>query len=351
MGTWVVRRPWMTSWVMACAVAETIGMTASAAAARLGQQVSDGGGGRWSTLGVVVGGGLIEGVALGSLQAGVLGRRWSSLNRRRFLLVTVAVAGIGWAAASAPGVLAGDDGAGAGPPLLLVVLGAVGLGLVMGAVLGAAQARALAGVVRHPRRWMAANAAAWPLAMAVIFTGATTAGAGWPVLVVAGYGALTGAVGGVVLGLVSGCWLGSLDGQSVANRVVLALLESGRLDTGTGMVAFAVRGRRTGRVVRFPVQYAVWGDDLVVVPGHADRKSWWRNVEGAGVPVEVLWQGTWRPTTARLIAAGDTGYEPAMAAYRLRWRHAGPSIWEPVVVLQGVGSGIPASRRGLESVR
>ena len=63
---------------------------------------------------------------------------------------------------------------------LLVVAGAAGLGLVMGTVLGVAQAAALRGAVPHPRRWVAANAAAWPLAMVVIFLGATTPSAGWP---------------------------------------------------------------------------------------------------------------------------------------------------------------------------
>jgi hypothetical protein len=68
----------------------------------------------------------------------------------------------------------------------------------MGAILGAAQALVLRGRVRHPWRWVTANALGWVVAMAVIFTGSTTAGASWssrPVLL--GYGALTGAAAGV----------------------------------------------------------------------------------------------------------------------------------------------------------
>jgi hypothetical protein len=339
-------------WVLACAAAETVGMTASAAAARLGQDVSDGGGvgARWVALAIVVAGGLVEGSALGLLQGRTLGHRWPALSRLRFLLVTVLVAGLGWAAASAPGVLAGDDGTAAGPALGLMVLGGLGLGVVMGPVLGAAQATALRGAVRHPWRWVGANAAAWPLAMAVIFVGASSAGAGWSTPVVAGYGALTGLVAGTLLGLVSGGWLGSLDGQPIGNTLALALLAGRRLGLHHRLVGLAVTGRRTGQVVRFPVQYALDGDDLLVVPGHADRKTWWRNLRDPGTPLEVLYDGRWVAAQAELVQAGDLRYEAAVATYQLRWPHSEPSVWEPVVVLHGVTRGIPASSRGLESV-
>ena len=55
-------------------------------------------------------------------------------------------------------------------PVVLMVLGGLGLGLLMGPVLGAAQALALRHAVSHPWRWVGANTAAWPPAMAVIFT-------------------------------------------------------------------------------------------------------------------------------------------------------------------------------------
>jgi hypothetical protein len=339
-------------WVLACAAAETIGMTAAATAARVGQDISNGGssGARWLALGIVVAGGIAEGTALGLLQARVLGLRWPTLSRTRYLLVTVLVAGLGWAVASAPSVLAGGDDTGAGPPVGLMVLGGLGLGVVMGPVLGAAQATALRGAVPHPGRWIAANTAAWPVAMAAIFAGASSAGAGWSTAVVAGYGALTGLVAGSLLGLVSGGWLDSLDGQPLGNRLVLALVAARRFGLHHGVVGLAVTGRRTGRVVRFPVQYALDREDLLVVPGHADRKSWWRNLADPGTPVEVLYDGRWVAAHAELVRAGDPGYEAVAATYRLRWRHSEPSVWEPVVVLHGLTRGIPASSRGFQSV-
>ena len=202
-------------------------MTASAGAARAGQALTDRPGplgGTGVALAVVVAGGLVEGVALGSAQAWPLGRWLTSLRRGRYVLATVLVAGLGWAAASAPAVLGGGDDGGAAPPLALVLLGAAGLGLVMGPVLGSAQAVALRGAAPHPWRWVGANAMAWPGAMCLIFLGASVPGADWPLGALLLDGAVTGAVAGAALGLVTGWFLPSLTGASPHNRVVLDLL-------------------------------------------------------------------------------------------------------------------------------
>ena len=92
------------------------------------------------------------------------------------MLATVLLAGAGWAGVSAPAALAGPAGSGAEPAQALVVASGAALGLVMGALLGAAQAWALRGHVEHPGRWVTANAVAWVPAMAVVFAGATTGG-------------------------------------------------------------------------------------------------------------------------------------------------------------------------------
>lgn len=338
-------------WLIACTFAETIGMTASAVAARLGQQVVDDGGAdlRWLALAIVVAGGLVEGTALGVLQGRTLAAQWPGLRVGAFVAATVAVAGVGWAAASAPGVLGGDEG-GDSPPLGLVLLGAAGIGLVMGPLLGGAQAVALRGAVAHPRRWVVANTAAWPVAMVVIFAGASTAGAGWPLLVVAGYGTLTGAVAGAALGLVSGAWLGTIDGQPLANRLSLAMVHDHRFGMDRRLVGLAVTGRRTGRVLRFPVQYADHGDALVVLPGHPEDKVWWRNLTGAETRLEVLRGPEWQDATARVLLPGDNGHSAALAAYRRRWPRFEAPSGQPVVVIRPVESGIPAASGRLESV-
>jgi hypothetical protein len=327
-------------------------MTAAAAAGRIGHDLVDdrGDSARWLALAVVVAGGLVEGLALGVLQGGSLSRGRPRLDRRAFALVTVAVAGVGWAAASAPNALSAGDDSGSGPPLGLMILGALGIGIVMGPVLGAAQAVVLRGAVRHPGRWVVANTAAWPPAMVVIFVGASTADAGWPAAAVALYGTATGALAGAVLGVVSGFWLGALDGPPVVNRLVMFLVARRWLGLHHRVVGLAVTGRRTGQVARFPVQYALDGDDMVVVPAYADRKSWWRNLRDPGTPLRVLYDGHWVVAQAELVQPGGHRYEAAAATYQLRWPHSEPSVWDPVVVLHGVARGIPASSRGLESV-
>lgn len=339
-------------WILACAAAETVGMSASATAARFGQGVADDGGtaATWLALAVVVAGGLVEGTALGVLQARALALRWRPLSQRRYAAVTVAVAGLAWAIGSAPGVLAGDDGTG-GPPLGLIVLGALGIGLVTGSLLGVVQGLALRSVVGHPWRWVAANTAAWPLAMAVIFVGASTAGSGWSLPVLAGYGAVTGMLAGTVLGVVSGAWLGTIDGQPLANRVAMALVEARRLGADERLVGLAVTGRRTGRVVRFPVQYAVRPDSLVVLPGDFRSKVWWRNLVGGETALEVLVEGRWRLATAHVLRPGDNGHSAALAAYRRRWPRFEARGGQPVVVITLLETGIPTSCRPLESVR
>ena len=243
------------------------------------------------------------------------------LDRRRWLLATTAVAGLGWAAASAPTALSGA-GDGSVPPLLFVLVGAVGLGVVMGAVLGAVQATVLRGHVLHPWRWVGASATAWAPAMAVIFLGATAPGADWSGPGVAALGAVTGLVAGTVLGLVSGWFLPTLDGPSGHNRLVLGLLES-RMHWAVdeSLVALRIRGTLSGRTFVLPVQSADYDRGVLVVPGRPETKLWWRNLIEPS-PVDVLLRGQWQHGDGVVLHPGDSGYYTAIAAYRQRWPRA-----------------------------
>ncbi|HSK33415.1 MAG TPA: hypothetical protein VK903_08020 [Propionicimonas sp.] len=334
--------PWTQNlgrWTLACALAETVGMTAASGAAKAVLALSDEPGalgGAPVALALVVAGGLVEGTALGVAQGFVLSTIWPALGIRRYVAVTVVVAGLGWAAGSAPGVLAADDG-GADPPLTVMLAGAAGIGLLMGPLLGAAQAWAIGPAVRHPWRWVVANTVAWPPAMMAIFLGASRPEKDWSVLTVLALGAVTGVVAGALLGVLSGLWLPSLDGPSLRNRVVLALVESRRFGMDRALVGLEVRGRRSGRVFRFPAQYAAGPAGLVVVPGHAERKTWWRNLRGLPVPVDVLLDGRWETATAHLLLPGDPGLPAAIATYRERWPKVSLPPDQPAVVLEVAG--------------
>ncbi|GAA1974668.1 hypothetical protein GCM10009798_39880 [Nocardioides panacihumi] len=200
-GTDVVASHLGRRWIRACAIAETIGMTAAAAASVAARHLESGP----AALSLVVVGGLVEGTALGSLQGRVLAARWGRPVWRGWLVVTVIIAGLGWAAASAPGTLADDGDGGDQPALVLVLAGAAALGATMGAVLGAAQAAVLrrTTAVPHPWRWIGTSAAGWAVAMPVIFLGATIPAADWPAVAVLAMGPPTGLIAGTALGVVT----------------------------------------------------------------------------------------------------------------------------------------------------
>lgn len=312
--------PPLARWVLLCTLAETLGMTAAAAAAKLSMtRIGEPSGGSEvaAALALVVAGGLVEGVALGTLQARGLSGWLPRQRRTAWILVTVLVAGLGWAAGSVPAVLSGPGGT--APPLLLVLLGAAGLGAVMGAVLGGAQAVVLRDQVPHHLRWVGANVLAWTFVMPVIFVGGATPAESWSLAQVTLLGTLTGAAAGAVLGLLTGWLLPSLTGQPGHNLVVLAVLGSKahRL-LGRSFVGLRVTGTRSGVEFSFPTMYAVVGEAVVVVPGHPERKRWWRNLRH-GAFVHVLLDGHWQTGYGVVLTPEDAAYDAALAAYRQRW--------------------------------
>ena len=311
-------------------------MTAASSAALLADGMSDDA--KALALGVIVLGGLVEGTALGVIQArlmrAVLGPRVTV-----WALTTVAVAGLGWAGASAPQALSGDSG-GAPPPAGLVLAGAAAMGLVMGAVLGAAQALTLRGRVRHPWRWVSVSAVAWLPAMVVIFAGATLPSSAWHAYQTVPLGLLTGLAAGALLGLAYGVLLPTLDGPPPHALALLGLLgtRAGR-GLSRSLLGLRVTGVHSGRTFELPVQYAVQQgadeDALIVVPLHQEQKTWWRNLRVAA-PLEVLYDGRWRPAYGRVVGPDDPEHATARTAYARRWPRVTVPADQPLVVLRPV---------------
>lgn len=199
-------------------------MTASAAAARSAADLTP----MLLAAAVVVAGGLVEGLAVGVAQATSLAPDLAALRRRRYVVVTLLAAGLGWGLGSVPSVVQ-DDPAASSPPLLLMALGGAAVGAAMGVVMGLVQGSALRGSVRRPWRWVTANAAAWTPVMAVMMVGASVPSESWSLVAVLPWAALVGVVAGAVLGLVLARFvpgLGSADdnrpGVGVASRVAVA---------------------------------------------------------------------------------------------------------------------------------
>jgi len=66
--------------------------------------------------------------------------------------------------------------------------------------------------------------------------------------------------------------------MSFANACAATLLRSPfhRLLSGsTDLIRY--RGRRTGREITMPTQYAECGPDIVILVGQPDTKTWWQN--------------------------------------------------------------------------
>jgi hypothetical protein len=309
------RTPTLAAWIAACALAEAIGMGAAAAASRAATDVSSSGLG--PALGIIVLGGLVEGSALGALQGWWLARRFPGLPRMSWLVVTIVVAGLGWAAASLPGL--GASSTGGEPPVALVVLGALALGAVMGALLGAAQALVLRKHVRHPWRWVSISALAWAPAMAIIFTGAMLPDASWSTPTVVVLGVATGIVAGAVLGGVSALRMRDVDGPSWWGRPISALLRS---PLGHGLrrslILLRVTGTKTGRTIELPVMYARDGTTIVVYPGGAARKTWWRNLRRPAA-LNAWVDSGWLSAQGEVLAPADDRYAAAAELYRRRW--------------------------------
>ena len=302
-------------------------MTAAATAARLADAAES----VPASLTLVVVGGLIEGTALGVLQAVGL-RRWlPDLRIGVWVGLTVAIAGIGWALASLPSQLGSTDDT--SPALALVIAGAALIGAAMGGALGAAQAHALRSVVPHPWRWVGISALAWTPTMVVIFIGATTPTAQWSTPSVIAVGALTGAAAGAVLGVISGVLSPWLLGQSAVNSAVLGVLgsRSHRL-LDRSVVGLRLRGRRTGRTLELPVQYATSGAGFVVYPSNPDHKVWWRNLS-APQEVQVLVGGAWRAARGRVITSDDPAWALGRRAYTERWPRVSVPAGCPLVVI------------------
>ena len=293
-------------------------------------------------------GGVVEGLALGLFTYPLL-RAWlPRLTRRSWVGATVAVTLLGWALGSAPstvvaGAVGGFDSSGtqassAGPPLALVLLVTFAGGLALGSIFGAAQAWALRPHVAHAWRWVPVNALGWSLALSVIMVGATTAPAGLPLPTLLAWGAVTGVLAGLTIGAVTGFFLPTLDQRAPpastwTNRAVLGLLRSPAHRVLSGaLVEIDYVGRRSGTRYALPAEYARDDGQLVVWPGHPDRKRWWRNFREPA-DVGVLVAGDRVSATARVVLPATHEHARSLEAYARRFTKHPPPEGDPLVVL------------------
>jgi F420H(2)-dependent quinone reductase len=116
------------------------------------------------------------------------------------------------------------------------------------------------------------------------------------------------------------------------NPVVAALLRSplhAAMSRTNALVT--CRGRRTGRPLTVPLRYAQDATGLWIHPARADRKTWWRNLEG-GAPVTVRLRGREFTAHAEAIRGDGARVAEGMWAYYRRFPALAKSMglsWDP----------------------
>jgi hypothetical protein len=79
-------------------------------------------------------------------------------------------------------------------------------------------------------------------------------------------------------------------------------------------------GRRSGRTITTPTQYARDDDHLVILVGRPDTKTWWHNFRTEW-PLEVLVWRTWIPMTGVAMVGRDDPETVAPLLERYLERH------------------------------
>lgn len=173
-------------------VAITIGERTGAAAQALG-------------VAAMVGGGAIEGLALGFAQSRVL-RSWiPALSGRKWIVVTMVGAAAAWLVGMTASVVAPEP-KGTVAASLVVTVGLV-VCAVLGAILGLSQWTVLRRHVDHAGRWIVATSLAWTIGMAIILSAMAALPAGAGVAAITATGVLAGGLAGLSVGAITGAAL------------------------------------------------------------------------------------------------------------------------------------------------
>jgi deazaflavin-dependent oxidoreductase (nitroreductase family) len=99
----------------------------------------------------------------------------------------------------------------------------------------------------------------------------------------------------------------------IGNAIVSGVLRSPlRRMLSRSLMLLKYKGRRTGKEYTIPVGYVRHGDEIIVLAGRADAKSWWRSMRGP-LPVQVRLGRAWKTGVARAVEGEDA--VPRMKAY------------------------------------
>lgn len=157
---------------------------------------------------VMVASGALEGTIAGYFQWTFLSRRYPGMRLSRWVRATAWGAALAWFLGTLPSVAVtgGVLGSWTLSNRLLPLL-AVLAGVVFGGCFGILQWLELRRHSDQSAYWILANAAAWPVALGLVYAGVAAVGNVAPPLAVFGAGVLTGVAAGAALGLITGLFL------------------------------------------------------------------------------------------------------------------------------------------------
>jgi len=217
-GVVVLSRPaldvrFVAKWIAAHAAGEMLGLAVVGIAAMLARSWAHGSVAAALALGASAG--VLEGAIVGGLLGTVIVAARPEVRLSAWLRWTMVGAVICWGFGMLPSALVHATQGGAGvathsnePPRWLISLGAVGLGLLAGPILGALQARALRPMGVRARTWIAATSIGWAAGMPIVFAAASES---WSGVHAAVRGLALLACAGAVVGLATGVALRSAD--------------------------------------------------------------------------------------------------------------------------------------------
>ncbi|TAK38637.1 MAG: hypothetical protein EPO28_10930 [Saprospiraceae bacterium] len=211
-------------WTTACAVGELLGMGAVALIALsynrwAGEPLTAGS--KALNLLVMVFAGAIEGFVLGFWQWRVLRLKFPIIPAKEWIGYTMAVAMLGWFLGMLPSLLLTLGNAPVPPeevepPLVLILAGAMALGLFLGAMFGLFQWFAFHKYARESIQWVTGNSLGWGLGMMFIFAAAAWPDAASPLFTVILAGMAGGSLAGLSVGAITGIYLNRIIAENEA---------------------------------------------------------------------------------------------------------------------------------------
>jgi deazaflavin-dependent oxidoreductase (nitroreductase family) len=94
------------------------------------------------------------------------------------------------------------------------------------------------------------------------------------------------------------------------------------------MMLLTYTGRRSGRTFTIPVQYVREGDEIVVIPGRPQEKTWWRNLTDGG-PVRLRVAGRDLEGTATAVTDDRADAEAGIRMFLERFPKAAKPLGVP----------------------